>query len=111
MNDATFREQFKPIHVPADFQEAQNLQDQVVFALAQISEGTADEVARKFEELAPKANNKLVISTVHQILADLHSKGLIAADENEGGLIYNLHKMTQANEGKVDPNLLAPGLD
>lgn len=46
MDDAAFREQFKPVHVPAHFDDAENLQDKVIFALAEIGEGTPDAVSR-----------------------------------------------------------------
>jgi hypothetical protein len=103
MNDAAFREQFKPVHVPSSFKEAGNLQDKVVFALAEINEGTPDEVSRKLEELEPNVPNKEVIADVHRILTELFGKGLIAGREIEGGLVYNLHKITHANWGSVNP--------
>jgi hypothetical protein len=107
MDDAAFREQFKPVHVPAHFEDAGNLQDKVIFALAEIGEGTADAVSRKLEELEAGGPN----NEVHHLLSELYDKGLIAGHEQDGGLVYNLHKITEANDGAVDPDLLAPGLD
>jgi hypothetical protein len=111
MDDAAFREEYKPVHVPALFNEAKNLQDQVVFALAEIGEGTADMISQKLEELEPDKPEKEVVAEVHEILSALFTKGLIAGHEQDGTLTYNLQKITQANDGKVDPNLLASGLD
>lgn len=111
MDDAAFREQFKPVHVPAHFDDAENLQDKVIFALAEIGEGTPDAVSRKLEELEPQVSNKEIIADVHLVLMDLYGKGLIAGREQDGGFVYNLHKITEANDGAVDPGLLAPGLD
>ena len=111
MDDAAFREQFKPVHVAASFEKADNLQDKVVFALAAIDEGTADAVALKLEELEPQVPEKALIADVHQVLTELYGKGLIAGNDIDGGLTFNLHKITQANDGAVDPELLAPGLD
>jgi hypothetical protein len=111
MDDAAFREQFKPVHVPSAFEDAENLQDKVIFALAVLNEGTADAVARRLEVLEPDVPEKQGIAGVHQILTELYGKGLIAANETGGSLVFNLHKITQANDGNVDPGLLAPGLD
>jgi len=101
MDDAAFREQFKPVHVPASFDKATSLQDKVVFALAEINEGSADAVSRKLEDLEPKAPAQEVIADVHEILTALFEKGLIAGHEIDGGLVYNLHKITHANGGSV----------
>ena len=82
-----------------------------VFALADIREGTAEAVVRHIEWLDPDANHKLVIATTHDVLTDLFQKGLLGAREDNGDLIFNLHKITEANQGATDPDLLAPGLD
>ena len=111
MDDAEFREQFKPVHVSSSFEDAANLQDKVVFALAELNEAMADEVARKLEELEPEQPHKPVISDVHRVLSELYQKGLIAGNATDSGLVYNLHKITHANDGSVNPDLLAPGLD
>ncbi|MCC8426339.1 hypothetical protein [Mucilaginibacter sp. UR6-11] len=111
MDDAAFGEQFKPVHVPPTFDEAENLQDQVIFALAELNEGKAEHVIRKLESLKPDAPTKVVIANAHQILTELYEKSLIAGNGEEGGLVYNLHKVTRANDGKVNPTLLVPGLD
>jgi hypothetical protein len=111
LTDEQFREQHKPLHVPASFEDAASETDKVVFALADIGEGTADEVIRHLEELDPDAAHKPVIAGAHQVLTDLYEAGLIAANDRKGRLVYNLHKITRANDGAVDPELLAPGLD
>ena len=111
MNDAEFREQYQPVHVPASFHDANTLQDKVIFALAELGEGTAEEVTIKLERLEPSAPAKQVIAAVHEVLSALHGKGLISASETEGNLKYNLHKVTEANGGKINPGLLSPGLD
>jgi hypothetical protein len=111
MDDAAFREEFKPVHVPAAFAEAKDLQEKVVFALASLNEATADQVSRQLEELAPETADKELIAGAHRLLTELYEKGLIAGQEQNGGLVFNLHKITAANDGAVDPELLAPGLD
>jgi hypothetical protein len=111
MNDQEFREHYKPVHIVASYQEANTLQEKVIYALANIGEGSAEEVVLKMEELDPEAPNKEVIGVTHRILTELHSSGLIAGREERGSIIYNLHKITEPNSGAVDPDLLAPGLD
>ena len=43
-SDEEFRDEFKPLHVPAYFDPNDSKQDQVVFALAQIGFGSAEDV-------------------------------------------------------------------
>jgi hypothetical protein len=101
MDDTEFKDQYKPIPVPARFTDANRLQDQVIFALAENGQGTADEITKTLESLIPDAPNKEVIANVHHVLSGLYEKGLIAGRESNGNLIYSLQKITQANSGKV----------
>jgi len=111
MTDEEFREAYKPMHVPAAYADAHTLTEKVVFALADLGEGSAEAIIGHLEKLEPQAQAKPLIAGVREILADLYENGRIAATEKEGTLIYNLHKITKANDGAVDPDLLAPGLD
>ncbi|RZK35126.1 MAG: hypothetical protein EOO61_12430 [Hymenobacter sp.] len=45
--DAAFAEEFKPLHVPHKYEPSLSWQDKVVFALADINNGTVEEVAAK----------------------------------------------------------------
>ncbi len=109
--DEEFRDAHKPLQVPASYKDAANVNEKVAFALADIGEGSADEVIRRIEALEQGADHKPVIAATRQTLTEWYDNGLIAANDRNGDLIYNLHKITRANEGAVDPNLLAPGLD
>lgn len=111
LSDEEFRKQHQPLHVPASYDAAQTLTDKVVFALADIGEGNAEQIIKHIEELAASAEQKPVIAATHQILTDLFQNGRLTGIEKDGELIYNLHKITIANGGGVNPDLLAPGLD
>jgi len=111
LTDEEFREQHKPLKVPASFNEAQNETEQIVFALADLGEGTADEVTRHLTTLAPDKEQKSQAADVHRILTNLYDDGHLAGYEKAGNLVYNLHKITKANDGAVDPDLLAAGMD
>jgi hypothetical protein len=111
LTDEEFREQHKPLHVPAAYNEAHSVTDKVIFALADVGAGTADQVIRHIEELDPGADHKPVIAATRQVLTGLYEQGQIAGAEKEGNLVYSLQKITRANDGAVDPDLLAPGLD
>jgi hypothetical protein len=111
ITDEEFREQHKPLHVPSAYEQAKTIIDKIVFALADIGEGTADAVIRHLEELEPTADQKPLIAATRELLTALYNNGHIAGHEENGDLIYNLHKITQANDGAVNPDLLAPGLD
>ncbi|MEP6611673.1 MAG: hypothetical protein ABJA76_07300 [Mucilaginibacter sp.] len=41
----------------------------------------------------------------------LYDKGLLKGVDKAGVMHYNLSKITELNEGEVDPGKLAPGLD
>ncbi len=111
MTDKEFREEYKPLQVPAHFDENASMDEQTLYALGQLGSATADEVVNKIKELHEKDAGKDVIAEVHANLTEWHTKGLIAATDEGGGLRYNLQKVTEANDGNVDPDLLAPGLD
>jgi hypothetical protein len=104
ISDEAFREEYKPLHIPAHFKDAVTEQDKVIFALAQIGGGTAAEVSG---ELADNGANIDAENTLNH----LFNKGLIKGEEVNGEMSYNLSKITHANDGAVDPDLLAPGLD
>jgi hypothetical protein len=104
ISDEDFREEYKPLHIPAHFKDAVSEQDKVVFALAQIGEGTAAEVTNELSDNGAAINAKPTLN-------HLFDKGLIKGEEVNGKMTYNLSKITHANDGAVDPDLLAPGLD
>lgn len=111
MNDQQFRERYHPLTVPAHFDAGAPLNEQTLYALAQLVEATADEVVFKMKELHGGENDKQLIAKVHELLTGWHEQGRIAGKESPDGIRYNLHKVTEANDGQVNPNLLAPGLD
>jgi hypothetical protein len=111
MTDKEFREEYKPLQVPAHFDAEALIADQTLYALGQLGSATADEVVNKLKELHNADCGKDVIAEVHRLLTEWHTKGLIAATDDDGGLRYNLQKVTEANDGHVNPDLLAPGLD
>lgn len=111
LTDEQFREMHQPLHVPSSFAAAATVTDKIVFTLADVNQGTAEVIIRHLENLAPEPEAKPLIAQVRGILAKLYDNGRIAAKEQNGELVYHLHKITQANGGAVNPDLLAPGLD
>ena len=103
MTDEEFREAHKPLHVPAHYVDATDLTGKVAFALADLGEGSADEIIRRLENLEPAAEVKPLITHVHGVLDELFEKGAISAEAVNGTKVYNLHKITRANDGSVDP--------
>jgi hypothetical protein len=108
LSDKDFREEFKPLQIPAAYSEAASWQDKVLFALAQLGEATSDEVSETLGELDPNIKNKELAEQTNQILRGLFDKGLLNGGEQKGCMYYNLSKITHANEGEVDPGLLEP---
>lgn len=111
LSDKEFREAFKPLQIPADYHSAEGQQDKILYALAQLGEGTSREVTNKLLELDPDMNNDQLIEQTDALLNSLFEKGLLNGGEKEGKIHYNLSKVTQANEGAVDPRLIEPGMD
>ncbi len=113
MTDKEFREEYKPLQVPAHFEADATVEEQTLYALAQLGTATADEVVIKIKELQADENDeKDVIAGAHHALTQWHTKGLLTSNVDEkGDLHYSLQKITEANDGHVNPDLLAPGLD
>jgi hypothetical protein len=111
MDDNEFREQYHPLRVPAHFEADASIEDKTLFAIGQLGRATADEVVAKLKELNGGESDKLLIADVHQLLTTWYEKGLLTGEQDGENLYYSLQKITHANDGAVDPDLLAPGLD
>jgi len=111
MNDEQFRELHQPLHVPAHFNPEGKLADNVVFALADIGEGTAADIIKHFNQLHGTPAENEVLEQINELLGFWDKNGLITTNQKNGECYYNLHKITQQNSGSVNPRLLAPGLD
>ena len=110
-SDEQFCEAYKPLQVPAHFNSADTPENKIIFALGQLGEGTAASVIGKLEKLEPGILNAEFISFTKNLLNELYKNGHLTGHETAGLTYYNLHKITQANDGAVKPDLLAPGLD
>src|SRR6202012_837144 len=101
--DEEFREEYKPLQVPAHYDKADTLHNKMIFALAQIGDGTAAEVIAELEKLeagiADEQNRAFVKST----LAALFDQGHLTGSEKNGRMHYNLSKITQANASATGP--------
>jgi len=110
-SDDSFRDEYKPLHIPAHYNFNDAEQDRVIFALAQIGSGSIIEVANKLATLEPGTPIDKFMLAATNVLTSLYQKGLLKGIDTSSGIQYNLSKITEANEGAVDPDLLAPGLD
>ena len=111
LSDEQFREEFKPLQVPPAYPENGNFEDKILFALAACGEGGVSQVCDKLAELEPRLKKAELSEKVNEYLDLQFDKGLINGGTRNGKQYYNLNKITHANEGAVDPDLLAPGLD
>src|SRR6478609_612770 len=111
MNDEQFRELHQPLHVPAHFEPDGKLADRVVFSLADIGEGSAQDIINHFNELQQTPADDKVIEQINELLGFWDKNGLVTTNQQNGECYYNLHKITRQNSGSVNPRLLAPGLD
>jgi hypothetical protein len=110
-SDESFRDEFKPLSIPASYESADTQESKIIFALAQLGEGSADDVLARLEELQPGSADPQLAAMTEVVLSGLFNKGLIKGTDHSGKMSYNLSKITKSNEGEVNPNLLAPGLD
>ncbi|QEM11174.1 MULTISPECIES: hypothetical protein [Mucilaginibacter] len=101
LSDEEFREEYKPLHIPAHFDTQDTQQNKAIYALAQIGEGTADRVLKELESLQPGIVNEQLTALVKTTLADLFNKGLLKGEEHNGQMHYNLSKITEANDGST----------
>lgn len=105
LTDEEFREEYKPLQVPPHFDAADTQQNKMIFALAQIGEGSADDVIAEMEQLEPGVSGEQLSALVHETLSRLYDKGLLTGSEKNGVMQYNLHKITQPDAGKTGPDL------
>jgi predicted transcriptional regulator len=111
LTDEEFREEYKPLYIPAHYQAADIQENKIVYALAQLGEGTVTDVMEKLEELEPNIGSEQFVALAKQALTRLYDKGLIKGEDRQGVMCYNLGKITEANNGAVNPGRLSPGLD
>ncbi|HWZ16040.1 MAG TPA: hypothetical protein VNW95_12450 [Mucilaginibacter sp.] len=103
LTDEEFREEYKPLQVPPHFDAADTQQNKMIFALAEIGEGSAHDVIAQMEKLEPGVTGEQLSALVHETLRRLYEKGLLTGSEKNGVMRYNLHKITQPNTGKTNP--------
>jgi len=100
--DQDFLKEYKPLHVPHKYDAGASVQDNVVYALAELQYATAPEVADKLSELDPQTDNKVHLQNAQSILSSLFEKGLIKGGKSEQNRQYNLSKIIAPNSGKAD---------
>jgi len=111
MSDDRFRETYKPLHIPAHYDVHDSEQNRVLFALAHIGIGTAKDVATEMAHFESGIDADSFKAVATEVLTRLYDQGLLKGSDANGEMEYNLSKITHANDGAVDPDLLAPGLD
>ncbi|QHS56194.1 hypothetical protein GWR56_11850 [Mucilaginibacter sp. 14171R-50] len=99
--DQDFLKDYKPLHVPHEYDAGASMQDNVIYALAQLEYATAPEVAAKLNELEPQTDTATHLKQTREVLEGLFSKGLIKGN-NDPDRQYNLSKILTPNSGKAD---------
>ncbi|AMR33799.1 hypothetical protein A0256_21345 [Mucilaginibacter sp. PAMC 26640] len=100
--DQSFVKAFGPIHVPHKYEAGASLQDNIVYALAQLEHATAPEVANKMAEFEPATDLAIHKKNAQEILSELFEKGRIKGDDNAENRAFNLSKILTQNSGKAD---------
>jgi hypothetical protein len=103
LSDDAFNEEFKPLHIPSAYQAGDSWKDKVVFALAELGAGTADDVAAGLLKYDGGLDNAEVKEQAIAILTTLFNKGLIKGSQLHHGMLYNLSKILIQNSGSTHP--------
>ena len=109
-SEKDFREEFKPLQIPASYDITDTLENRTVYALASLGEANSDEVFRKMLEFEPNIQ-KVTIKFIKQYLFTLYEKRLLKGTKEGNSIRYNLSKITEPNKGNADPDRLSPNLD
>lgn len=100
--DQSFLEEYKPLHVPHEYKNGACSRENIIYALAQLGEATASEVATKLSALEPGTEPSVHQKNAEDVLNYLFEKGLIKAINKGGELNFNLSKIEIPNSGKAD---------
>ncbi|MBB5395496.1 hypothetical protein [Mucilaginibacter sp. AK015] len=99
--DQDFLKDYKPLHVPHKYDAGASMQDNVIYALAQLEYATAPEVAAKLNDLEPQTDTATHLQQTREVLEGLFTKGLIKGNDAPDRQ-YNLSKILTPNSGKAD---------
>ena len=83
LTDEEFREEYKPIQVPAHYRKADTLQNKMIFALAEVGDGTVADVIDEMEKLEPGMANEQNRAFVNTTLASLFDHGHVTGSEKK----------------------------
>lgn len=92
----------QPLQIPANYEPDGGIERQVVFALADLGEGTAEEVAEHWAALDGNLSPDACVAHSRQVLAELFKKGLVNGVGSAPFRRYNLAKETEVHRGTVD---------
>ena len=99
--DQDFLKEYKPLHVPHKYDAGASVQDNVVYALAQLQYASAPQVAAKLAEFDLQTDIQTHQQNAKNVLEGLFNKGLIKGDD-EPERQYDLSKIVAPNSGKAD---------
>ncbi len=103
ITDEAFNEAYKPLHIPSAYHADDSWKDKIVFALAGLGAGTANDVESKLLSFDAKLDPAEVRSQAATILTALFNKGLIKGTPLHDGMLYNLSKIIVQNSGSTHP--------
>jgi hypothetical protein len=103
LSDDAFNQEFKPLHIPSAYQAGDSWKDKVVFALAELGAGTAEDVAAELLKYDNGLDATEVKAQTTGILTTLFNKGLIKGSQLHHGMLYNLSKILIQNSGSTHP--------
>ena len=90
----------EPIHVPYKYNEQDEPEQKVIFALGQLGEGTANEIITKLKQI--NSAEEITANKAEEILKEYYDQGLIKAEDHQGKKSYNLSKIIKPNAGRTD---------
>ncbi len=92
----------EPIHVPYRYNEQDEAEKKILYALGQLGEATAAEVVNKLKQV--NNNEQITETEADNILKGFYDQGLIKGEGHEGEISYNLSKILKPNAGRTNLN-------
>lgn len=102
--DDAFNDEFKPLHIPSAYHPNDSWKDKVIFALAEIGAGTAEQTVQELHKRDTAIDTTEAQKQAQSILTALFDKGLIKGGLHNGEMVYDLSKITTANSGSTHPS-------
>lgn len=103
MDNTAANDPIRPLQIPAEHDRNAPFSERVIYALAYLGEGTAEEVYAKLGELG---SDDATEHAVEEVLEGYYQRGLVNGTNGKPPRRYNLAKETTSHTGWVNPDAI-----